>query len=160
MTTIHPIQHSIQAATHGITLAELLTRHPEIARRTAQRLIQHMISVGQIHARGEGRARRYFPVLTINQPADAGISPKIQLNQTTTTDRFPSFIPVSADSMDILSYIDQPYAARTPVGYQAEFLESYQPNQTYYLSEPLRRQLHKIGSTSATQLAAGTYSRA
>jgi len=50
MSIVHPIQHSIRAATHGITLAELLTRHPEIARRTAQRLIQNMINAGQIDA--------------------------------------------------------------------------------------------------------------
>jgi predicted transcriptional regulator len=63
MTSIHPIQHSIQATEQGITLAELLTRHPQIARRTAQRLIQQMVSAGQIRAQGEGRARRYFPVV-------------------------------------------------------------------------------------------------
>ena len=158
MSSIHPIQHSIQAAVQGITLTALLTRHPEIARRTAQRLIQQMVSAGQIRAQGEGRARRYFPVLVVGSPMDdavdtAGLRPE-------AVDRFPSFIAVSADSTDILAYIDQPHAARTPVGYQAEFLQSYQPNQTYYLSEPLRRQLHQIGRTSATTLAAGTYSRA
>ena len=158
MATIHPIQHSIQAAAHGITLAELLTQHPEVARRTAQRLIQQMVSAAQIRAQGEGRARRYFPVVAMDSLADnAGdpIKPRAE-----TTDRFPSFIPVSADSTDILAYIDQPHVARTPVGYQADFLQSYQPNTTYYLSEPLRRQLHQIGRTSATTLAAGTYSRA
>jgi len=36
-----------------------------------------------------------------------------------TVDRpsFPSFIPLSADSQDILAYIDQPPEARKPVGY-------------------------------------------
>ncbi len=41
-------------------LAELLTRHPGMTRRTAQCLIAKMIGNGQVTARGEGRARRYF----------------------------------------------------------------------------------------------------
>ncbi|MEY2863003.1 MAG: hypothetical protein RLY58_710 [Pseudomonadota bacterium] len=142
MTSIHPIQHSVQAAGQGITLAELLTRHPEIARRTAQRLIQQMVSAGQIRVQGEGRARRYFPVVLGSLIDDADDTTALRRD---VVDRFPSFIPVSADSTDILAYIDQPHAARTPVGYQAEFLQSYQPNQTYYLSEPLRRQLQRLG---------------
>jgi Fic family protein len=75
-------------------------------------------------------------------------------------DTFPSFIPVSADSSDILAYIDQPAMARHPVGYQREFLEAYQPNITWYLSETLRQQLYKMGQTANVNQPAGTYSRA
>jgi hypothetical protein len=35
--------NSIQAYQNGLTLAELLTGHPDIARRTAQRLIAMLI---------------------------------------------------------------------------------------------------------------------
>ncbi|MDO4683044.1 MAG: hypothetical protein Q4B17_09705 [Lautropia sp.] len=49
---------------------------------------------------------------------------------------------------------------RTPVGYQRDFLDSYQPNQTFYLPEPLRRQLHQTGRTPDIHRAAGTHSRA
>ncbi|MFC4161214.1 hypothetical protein [Chitinimonas lacunae] len=66
---------------------------------------------------------------------------------------------MSADSRDILRYIDQPLSARKPVGYQQEFLTAYHPNQTWYLPEPLRRQLHKMGDTGQTRLPAGTYGR-
>ena len=51
---------SIQASETGLTLAELLTAHPGIARRTAQRLIAKLLESGQIAATGAGRARRYF----------------------------------------------------------------------------------------------------
>ena len=56
--------------------------------------------------------------------------------------------PLSADSQDILAYVDQPLQARKPVGYQRDFLEAYQPNGSAYLSEPLRRQLRKMGRTA------------
>ncbi|MFA7670332.1 MAG: Fic family protein [Burkholderiaceae bacterium] len=146
MSTIDELQQSIQESPAGLTLAELLVRHPQVARRTAQRLISQMIAAELISARGEGRARRYFPSI-----ARATVEP---------SDRFPGFIPLSADSTDVLAYINQPLEARKPVGYQRDFLEAYQPNKTGYLPEPLRRQLHKTGRTPQTEAPAGAYSRA
>lgn len=151
MPTINELQQSIQETPAGLTLAELLTQHPQVARRTAQRLISQMIAAGLINAHGEGRARRYFPSMA---------GPISTRSVVELTDRFPDFIPISADSQDILAYIDQPPEARKPVGYQRDFLDSYRPNETWYLSESLRRQLHKMGRTADVDEPAGTYSRA
>ena len=145
------LQHSFQAAQNGLTLAELLTRHPDMARRTTQRLIAKLIEGGQITALGEGRARRYF---------DAGSQVAVATSLRGSADGFPIHIPLSADSRDILAYINLPPEARKPVGYQRDFLEAYCPNQTWYLSESLRRQLHKMGRTADRDAPAGTYSRA
>ncbi|MDO8769022.1 MAG: hypothetical protein Q7K57_10015 [Burkholderiaceae bacterium] len=71
----------------------------------------------------------------------------MSMNQQTAP---PPHIPLSPDSRDILAYIDQPLAARKPVGYQRDFLDAYQPNVTWYLSESLRRQLHNMGTTTPT----------
>ena len=60
----------------------------------------------------------------------------------------------------MLASVDQPLAARKPVGYQYDFLASYQPNVTGYLPAPLRRQLHNMGHTAQAGAPAGTYSRA
>lgn len=140
---------SIQASPGGLALADLLARHPDIPRRTAQRLISRMIDEGLITANGKGRARRYL----------AASASKV-LAPMTEPETFPGFIPVSADSRDIVAYIGLPLEARKPVGYQREFLEDYRPNETWYLTEPLRRQLHKTGRTPQIEAAAGTYSRA
>ena len=140
----------IRAHKIGITLAELLSQRPDIARRTAQRLIAKLVESGKLKALGQGRARRYFSADT----------PPDKVTSTTKAAVFPSFIPLSADSQDILRYINQPLQARKPVGYQLEFLEAYRPNKTWYLSEPLRRQLHKMGRTTDVNAPAGTYSRA
>jgi Fic family protein len=150
MSSTTALLNSIGASNNGLTLAELLGRHPDIARRTAQRLIAKLIESGQVTAQGEGRARRYFgagaPIGTNTLAAGA--------------DAFPPLIPVSADSRDILAYIDQPPEARKPVGYQRDFLDAYRPNATWYLSESLRRLLHKMGRTADVHEPAGTYSRA
>ena len=148
MSTINTLLQTITQSVQGLTLADLLTQHSEVARRTAQRWIGQLIAEQRIMAVGQGRARRYYAV-------SASLSTLQSL-----PDAFPSYIPLSADSTDILAYIDQPVEARKPVGYQQDFLDSYQPNQTWYLSEPLRRQLRKMGDTGQSQLPAGTYGRA
>jgi hypothetical protein len=150
MASTTDLLNSIRSSGNGWTLAELLTAHPAIARRTAQRLIAKLIDSDQVAATGEGRARRYFGAV-----AQAG-----SVARGARADRFPTFIPLSADSQDILAYIDQPAAARKPVGYQRDFLDAYRPNATWYLSESLRRQLHKMGRTTDIDEPAGTYSRA
>lgn len=150
MSSTDDFLQSIQVSGTGLTLAELLAQHPHVARRTAQRLVSQMIERGQVTAVGQGRARRYFSAGT---RADTSV-------QNAGTDTFPSFIPLSADSQDILAYVDQPVEARKPVGYQREFLDAYQPNETWYLSESLRRQLKRMGRTADVEAPAGTYSRA
>jgi len=139
----------IQKSANGISLAQLLANHPDVSRRTAQRWISRLILEGRINAIGEGRARHYFPA-----------NDKLPVDETIRPDNFPDYIPLSTDSVDILSYINQPLAAREPVGYQQDFLASYSPNQTWYLSDSLRRQLHKMGSATEIETPAGTYSRA
>lgn len=151
MSSITKLLQSIETSASGLTLADLLAQHSGIARRTAQRLIAKLIERGQVIARGEGRARRYLGAGTHVDIADALRDP---------ADIFPRHIPLSADSQDILAYIDQPQQARKPVGYQRDFLDAYRPNATWYLSASLRRQLHRMGRTTAAAEPAGTYSRA
>jgi hypothetical protein len=146
---------SIQAQPAGVTLAQLLGLHPQVAKRSAQRWVSQYVLQGAIAYVGEGPARRYFPPV---EPADN--APQVAASTPSAAPSFPSYIPVSADSQDILAYINQPLAARKPVGYQHEFLEAYQPNVTWYLPQSLRRQLHAMGNTAHTMQAAGTYSRA
>lgn len=94
-------------------------------------LIAKLIEGGQVAALGEGRARRYFRADV--QPGSGVCGHQVR--------SLPPFILLSADSQDILAYIDQPPEARKPVGYQRDFLDAYRPNETWYLSESLRRQL-------------------
>ena len=144
---------TLAASGAGLTLAELLTHHPDVARRTAQRWISQLIAEGHISAHGEGRARRY-------RAGSASRPPTAQQTPTTATPPWAGIIPISADSRDILAYVEQAIPARKPVGYQQDFLDSYQPNVSGYLSEPLRKQLHRMGRTAQARDPAGTYSRA
>jgi fido (protein-threonine AMPylation protein) len=144
---------SIHDTPAGLSLAELQALHPGVARRTAQRWLGQAVADGRIVALGAARARRYLPgaALPSRAPDSAHLA---------KSDGFPAAIPLSADSRDVLAYVDQPLAARKPVGYQHDFLASYQPNVSGYLPAPLRRQLHNMGYTAQAGAPAGTYSRA
>lgn len=147
MSTRSDLLQSIAAVPGGAGLTDLLALHPDVPRRTAQRWISQLVTDGRIVAAGEGRARRY-------------LAPRSQTTASSTEGgAFPRHIPLAADSRDILAYVDQPLEARKPVGYQRSFLEDYEPNRTWYLSGPLRRQLRKMGETGHAALPAGTYGR-
>jgi fido (protein-threonine AMPylation protein) len=146
---------SLTKAPAGLTLAQVLTLHKTVTRRTAQRTLSQLLEAGRIRAQGEARARRYFPL----EVGSAGASTSTPTDHAFSPDAFPEAITLSADSRDILTYVDKPMPARKPVGYQTDFLDSYIPNKTAYLSPALRRQLLKMGSTAQADAPAGTYSR-
>jgi Fic family protein len=148
MSEITDILSTIQRFPYGISLNELLSQHPDVSRRTMQRWIKALLTQGELEAVGQGRARRYS--LTKSLLADTNVS---------TEDVYPGYIPISADSSDIVTYIDQPLSARHPIGYQRDFLESYIPNKTFYLSSVLRRQLHRMGDAHQEKFPAGTFGR-
>ena len=128
----------------GMTISALADLYPDISRRMLQRHLKDLVDRHEIVAVGNGRARRYY-------------GPKVPGGDVTETG---SAIPFSVDSREVLDYINLPLASRTPVGYQFEFLDEYQPNETHYLSASLRQQLFKMGSTTPHDAPAGTYSRA
>lgn len=188
MLTISHLLSSFSNAPQGLSLAQLLAMHSELPRRTAQRWLAQLVEAGHIVAVGQARARRYvikqnehgvdvlYPTqeqayvnrhaVTQSLPKQNPHKqnpPKQNLSQQivgNTLQAFPDFIPLSADSLDVLAYVDSPLAMRKPVAYQEDFLTSYVPNQTNYLSPSLQRQLHQMGKTMQVKEPAGTYSRA
>lgn len=146
---------SLHGKAQAVNLSELLALHPGVTRRTAQRWLAQWVAQGLVITQGQARARRYLAAPTALSAPVAGA-----YRQGAQDDRFPPAIPLSADSLDVLAYVDQPLAARKPVGYQGDFLTAYQPNVTEYLPASLRRQLHNMGHTAQASAPAGTYSRA
>ena len=104
MSSIADLLNSLRESGGGLTLTDVLSRHPRFAKRTVQRHIAKFIKTGQITALGEGRARRYFVV---------GREPRHDA-PAKASESFPSSIPLSADARDLLAYIDQPLDTRKP----------------------------------------------
>ncbi len=75
---------SIQSSLEGLSIADVLARHPDLALRTAQRWLRELMATGRIMAIGEGRARRCLGVATSLSYANG------------QADEFSEFIPLSA----------------------------------------------------------------
>lgn len=117
--------------------------------RTLQRRLAQLVDSGRLTTEGSGRALRY-KVSSFN--ADMAVS--FSLNASSE-----AYVPLSAEGAEIKDYVRQSRQMRLPVGYSAEFLSNYHPNQTFYLSEGLRNQLHKIGTPEEIERPAGTFAR-
>jgi Fic family protein len=68
-------------------------------------------------------------------------------------------IPLTAKSKDLLTLMDQSTTNRTPVGYNREFLELYEPNITSYLTDTEKKTLAESGKTERQNEPAGTYAK-
>lgn len=111
-------------------------------RRTLQRRLVLLEKAGRIRIVGAGRATHYIPAVFTEKSteADDGI-----------------FLSIVAK--EILNQISRPLSARRPMSYQRKFIDSYQPNVTWYLTETIRNHLMEKGRRGAVDYAAGTYIR-
>ncbi|MEZ8105672.1 MULTISPECIES: Fic family protein [Vibrio] len=144
------IQRYIEQQSHPVSISDIIIAHPELIRRTLQRWLNKLIEDKQIEAIGDGRSRQYIARIVKDEAANSSHNDH---------DSFPKSIPLSPDSYDILHYLSKPIFERDPVGYSRDFLDDYTPNKTYYLSDPIRRQLHRMGKTIYATQPAGTYGR-
>lgn len=129
----------------GASLEEIsLGLNPAVPRRTLQRWLSTLVKEGRLLGPGRTRARKYKVPQT----------PHKQLSKAP-----PSLIPLTKEAVYLASEVSQPIEARCPVPYKREFLESYEPNKTYYLSESFRKKLFEMGFAGNGQYPAGTYAR-
>ena len=137
----------------GIGLEGLLkAAGASFSRRTLQRRVATLLAEGRVVTQGDARSLRY-------RLAPAGgvlavTSPMMTLHAIGEV-----YVPVSTEGGAIKAYVRQAPQQRRPVSYDLKFLESYRPNETYYLPDTLRRQLHQLGRSPAEHTAAGTFAR-
>jgi len=111
-------------------------------RRTLQRRLALLEKQGRIQIVGAGRATRYLVLATPDK-----------------TNETKDGIFLSADAKEIEKLISRPLTARHPIGYQRKFIDSYEPNVTWYLQPAIRSHLKDIGRRTGVDYAAGTYIR-
>lgn len=116
-------------------------------RRAIQRALTRLIKNDRIQAQGQARARFYTTV------------PEIQTDTLIESEKAFNTIPLSEDSIKLLHYLSIPTHARKLVGYNQDFLRSYSPNKTHYLSTSLCAELRKEGNVEPINRPAGTYAR-
>lgn len=121
-----------------------------LPRRTLQSHLKQLVDQGRVLKEGERRWTTYRLVpsaserlLTSRAGEEADATP----------------IDLSSRAIEIVDYVRQPVAAREPVGYNHDFLESYRPNKNFYLSEAERVHLEAIGQSEQARQPAGTFAR-
>ncbi len=133
----------------GASLEEILEAFtPSLRRRSLQRYLAFLSKEGRLSPFGKARARRY------HLPASYA-TPSMQ----EAPEQIEKLIPLSEVAFSIQRNVRRPIQARRPVGYNREFLDRYRPNETYYLSESIRKHLHEIGKSPHSERPAGTYAR-
>lgn len=119
-----------------------------IDKRTLQRRLKRLTEQGSVIPSGKARATVYR--LTVNQQK------AFQNDSTSDSD---TLIPLSAPGKEIQNQVSLPVQRRSPIGYQRNFLESYAPNETSYLTDSEKKHLANIGITAQFNSPAGTYAK-
>ncbi|MDT8428424.1 MAG: Fic family protein [Pseudomonadales bacterium] len=140
-----------EAASIGDIVASLQTAMPH---RTLQRRVAALVAQGRLQQEGQARASRYRLPESKGGVINVSITDGIALG-----DQAEAQLPVSAEGREILQHVRAPVQQRNPVGYNREFLDQYRPNQSFYLSAPLRQRLLALGQSVKKVEPAGTYAK-
>lgn len=137
----------------GATLEEIWTAITDApSKRTLQRYLTDLVNQGRILSTRDGKAFRYRLI-----PATGSLA--VTLPGLTAKLSEELYVPISVEGQTIKDYVRQPVQGRQPVGYNIAFLETYRPNETWYLPSSLREQLYTLGRSPADQAPAGTFAR-
>lgn len=148
---LHAIEEIVRRHPDGMTaqqIADELGRAPP--RRTLQYRLKYLVDDRRLFMEGEGRWARYrVPRVETAAGAAAGRGEAAG----------EALLPLSRPGADIQEYIRRPPEVRKPVGYNRAFLDSYRPNDSFYLTQAERTHLRDVGTPKIAQQPAGTYAK-
>lgn len=124
----------------------------KLPRRTLQRRLAQLVKEKRISTEGEGRALKY----RVERKVIAG---NLTMPSFSVKASAEVYVPLSPEGHGIKKHICKPRQGRKPVSYNPAFLEAYIPNDSAYIPENLRLQLHKIGRVLDSKQTAGTFAR-
>ena len=122
-------------------IAEAL--HRSVPHRTLQFRLKNLADQNRLIREGSVRRAKY------RVPTAAG----------PVTDIAEPHIPLSPESTSIQKYLRQPIEKRKPVGYNRDFLNSYRPNVSTYLSATELAHLRGVRKPPTGNQPAGTYAK-
>ena len=108
----------VRNSTDGLSLDELLRLlKGEISRRSLQRRLSKLVEAKRLITEGGGRSTCY-------------LLPKVVSKEKPEED----YVRLSPSGAEVRQLVRRPELARTPVGYNREFLDQYRPNDSSYLT--------------------------
>ena len=152
---------------HLQAIEEVLREHPEgrtasqieaalttaPPRRTLQYRLKSLVDSKRLIMVGTGRWARY------REPRMVSAAVQAVAGTPTVSVRAEVLPALSRAGTEVREYVCQPLAGRHPVGYDRAFLDSYWPNETFYLSQAEREHLRDVGRPVIADQPAGTYAR-
>lgn len=136
-----------------VNVDELASHFREQAsKRTIQRRLAELVANQSLITIGEARALQY-------QPRSFVVTAEILEQADTVNATAGARLALLPAGAELRQQLSQPIQQRKPVGYNRDFLDRYRPNETFYLTEPQRQKLHRLGRTPDAERPAGTYAR-
>ena len=143
-----------EVSVRSVARAKGISQLDETQRRAIRRALSSLENRKLIISKGSGPARAY--VLAKQRSETRKSAENIDLAESPVEESV-SFkgIELSPESKILLHHISQDMAERMPVGYDQEFLRSYEPNRTFYLSLDQRERLREVGRVEAVERPIG-----
>ncbi len=143
------LKEKTEISVPDVAQAAGMSKSDEGDRKAIRRVLTTLVERGFLEARGAARARVYAALTTTKSAS---------LQPPEGSKPFKDIL-LSQESERLLKYVSQSLQARAPVGYNQDFLRSYKPNQTFYLSAAHRAELLKTGTAENKARPSGTYAR-
>lgn len=151
---LQAIEEIVRRSPVGLTAREIAKALDDApAQRTLQHRLKALVDDKRLLMESSGRWAKY------RVPKDVDISVQFVSGFPRVRVQVEALLPLSEIGEGIRNYVRQPPEARTPVGYDRSFLDSYRPNRSFYLSEEERTQLAETGRSGIVEQAAGTYAK-
>ncbi|MBE0533615.1 MAG: Fic family protein [Rhodospirillales bacterium] len=148
---LQAIEEAVRRHPEGITATEIAgTLDSAPPRRTLQYRLKSLVDGKRLVMEGEGRWARYRAARI---EAAAGTT---AARDGAEGDAVP---PLSRSGAEIREYVRGPSETRKPVGYNRAFLDSYRPNDSFYLTPAERAHLGAVGMPRIAEQPAGTYAK-
>ena len=148
------IEHAVRRHPGGVTAQQIAAELPAgLPRRTLQyrlKIPRGTPGASPRKARGVGR-----PTVLRRWKIAASLFRASRKRRCRTE----AVVPLSESGAAIRNYLRQPPEARKPVGYNRDFLDSYQTGVSAYLSAEERAHLVEVGRPQIAEQPAGTYAK-
>lgn len=125
---------------------------PAPPRRTLQYRLKSLVDDKRLVMEGEGRWARYRVPRIVEAFGEAAGRAEVRAEGE-------ALLPLSESGAEIQEAVRKPREARRPVGYDRTFLESYRPNESFYLTAAEREHLREVGTPKIAEQPAGTYAK-
>jgi hypothetical protein len=150
---LQAVEQAVRRHPEGATAQQIADAlKPAPPRRTLQYRLKYLVDQKRLTVEGERRWVRY----RVPRIAEAAGTAAGRAEPTAETE---ALVPLSKPGAEIQDYVRRPPEARNPVGYNRTFLDSYRPNDSFYLLPAERARLRELGTPRVAEQPAGTYAK-